>query len=55
MVVCRGLRPAGEDRREHCALILNGRHLNRSVSDSPFQRLSKASVRRTWGIPIGPG
>ena len=49
MVVGRGLRPAGEDRREHCALILIGRYLNWTVSDSPFQRLSKASVRRTWG------
>ena len=49
MVVGRGLRPAREDRREHCALILIGRHLNLSISDSPFQRLSKASVRRTWG------
>ena len=51
MVVGRGLRPPGKDRREHFALILNGRHLNRSVSNSPFQRLSKASVRRTWVFP----
>ena len=35
----RVLRPVGEDRREHCALVLIGRHLSCSVSDIPFQRL----------------